>query len=139
MYLQSPLWKPPGPLWSVLWVASLCSLCLLPAALEQKPELASPEAGSQVVHTSVSAARGPTRGWGLDLLCSSETENVSHSVISNFFDPMDCTSPGSSVHGILQARILEWVAMPLSRGSSQPKDETRISHVSGTGRRVLYR
>ena len=35
-------------------------------------------------------------------------------------DPMDCSPPGSSVHGILQARILEWVAMPSSRGSSQP-------------------
>ena len=85
MYLQSLLWKPPGPLGRVLWVASLCSLCLLPAALEQKPELASLEAGSQVVHTSVSATRGPTRGWGLDLLCSSEIENVSHSVLSDSF------------------------------------------------------
>ena len=36
-------------------------------------------------------------------------------------DPMDCNSPDSSVHGILQARILEWVAMPSSRGSSQPR------------------
>ena len=37
-------------------------------------------------------------------------------------DPMDCSPPGSSVHGISQARILEWVAMPSSRGSSQPRD-----------------
>ena len=36
-------------------------------------------------------------------------------------DPMDCRPPGSSVHGILQARILEWVAMPSSRGSPQPR------------------
>ena len=36
-------------------------------------------------------------------------------------DPMDCSPPGSSVHGILQAKILEWVAMPSSRGSSQPR------------------
>ena len=40
------------------------------------------------------------------------------------FDPMD--SPGSSLHGILQARILEWVAMPSSRGSSQPRDPTQV-------------
>ena len=40
---------------------------------------------------------------------------------------MDCGPPGSSVHGILPARILEWVAMPSSRGSSQPRDPTRIS------------
>ena len=39
-------------------------------------------------------------------------------------DPMDCSPPGSSVHGILQARILEWVAMPSSRGSSKPRDQT---------------
>ena len=37
-------------------------------------------------------------------------------------DPMDCSPPGSSVHGILQERILEWVAMPSSRESSQPRD-----------------
>ena len=37
-------------------------------------------------------------------------------------DPMDCRPPGSSVHGILQARILEWVATPSSKGSSQPRD-----------------
>ena len=37
-------------------------------------------------------------------------------------DPIDSSSSGSSVHGILQARILEWVAMPSSRGSSQPRD-----------------
>ena len=37
-------------------------------------------------------------------------------------DPMDCSSPGSSVHGILQARILEWAAIPFSRGSSWPRD-----------------
>ena len=40
--------------------------------------------------------------------------------------------------GILQARILEWVAIPFSRGSSQPRDRTHISYVSCTGRRVLY-
>ena len=41
-------------------------------------------------------------------------------------DPMNCSPPGSSVHGILQARILEWIAMPFSRGSSQPRDWTHI-------------
>ena len=42
-------------------------------------------------------------------------------------DPMDCSLPGSSVHGILQARILEWVAIPFSRGSSQLRDWTWVS------------
>ena len=43
------------------------------------------------------------------------------------YDHMDYSLPGSSVHGILQARILEWVAMPSSRGSSWPRNRTRIS------------
>ena len=46
-------------------------------------------------------------------------------------DPMDYSPPGSSVHGILQARILEWVAIPFSRGSSQPRDQTLVSCIAG--------
>ena len=42
-------------------------------------------------------------------------------------DPVNCSPPRSSVHGILQARILEWVAMPSSRGSSWPRDQTWVS------------
>ena len=47
---------------------------------------------------------------------------------------MDCSPPGSSVHGILQARILEWVAMPFSKGSFWPRNQTLISYISCTGR-----
>ena len=50
----------------------------------------------------------------------------SHWVVSDSFDPMDYT-----IHGILQARILEWVAFPFSRGSSQPRDQTQVSHIAG--------
>ena len=46
-------------------------------------------------------------------------------------DPVDCSPPGSSVHGILQARILEWVAISFSRGSSQPRDRIQVSHIAG--------
>ena len=46
-------------------------------------------------------------------------------------DPKDCSLPGSSVHGILQARILEWVAIHFSRGSSQPRDWTWVSCIAG--------
>ena len=44
-------------------------------------------------------------------------------------DPMDCSLPGSSVHGIFQARVLEWIAISFSRGSSQPKDRTQVSRI----------
>ena len=46
-------------------------------------------------------------------------------------NPMDCSLPGFSVHGIFQARVLEWVAMSFSRGSSQPRDWTRVSRIVG--------
>ena len=49
-------------------------------------------------------------------------------------DPMDCSPPGSSVHGILQAKILEWVVIFSSRGSSQPRE---LIHVSSMGRHIL--
>ena len=44
---------------------------------------------------------------------------------------MNCSLPDSSVHGIFQARMLEWVAIPFSRGSSQPSDRTQISYIAG--------
>ena len=53
-------------------------------------------------------------------------------------NPMDCSPPGSSVHGISLARILEWVAISSSRGSSRPRDWTQVSCGSCIGRQVLY-
>ena len=53
-------------------------------------------------------------------------------------NPMDCSPPGFSVHGILQARILKWVAMLSSRGSPWSRDQTCISYVSCIARQVLY-
>ena len=55
-----------------------------------------------------------------------------------FWDPIECNLPGSSVHGIFQARILEWVAIFSSRGSSQVRDQTCISYVSCISRQILY-
>ena len=52
-------------------------------------------------------------------------------------DSMDDSPPGSSVHGILQASILEWVAIPFSRGSSQPRDQTQVSYIAGRFRKAI--
>ena len=57
---------------------------------------------------------------------------------STLCDPVDCSLPGPSVHEILQARILEWVATPSSTGSSSPTDQTCNCYVSCIGKRVLY-
>ena len=51
--------------------------------------------------------------------------------MSDSLQPMDCSPPSSSVHGILQARILEWVAISFSRASSRPRDRTQVSHIAG--------
>ena len=55
--------------------------------------------------------------------------SISHTVMSNSFDPTEHSLPGSSVHGILQARILEWVAIPFSRGSPWPRDWIQVSFI----------
>ena len=51
--------------------------------------------------------------------------------MSDSCDPVDSSLPGSSIHGILQIRILEWVAVSFSRGSSQPRNQTRVSCFEG--------
>ena len=53
-------------------------------------------------------------------------------------DPIDGRPPGSAIPGILQARTLEWVVIPLSRRSSQPKYCTHVSYIPCIGRQVLY-
>ena len=55
----------------------------------------------------------------------------SHQIVSDSWNAMDCSLPDSFVHGILQARILEWVAISFSRGSSQPRDRSQVSCIAG--------
>ena len=62
-------------------------------------------------------------GWGLEKVL------VTQSCLT-LWDSVDCSPPGSSVHGILQARILGWVAISISRGSSQPRDGTQFSCIA---------
>ena len=64
--------------------------------------------------------------WVKKKMKKKESMSESHSVISDSLQPMDYI-----VHGILQARILEWVAFSFSRGSFQPRDWTQVSHIAG--------
>ena len=68
-------------------------------------------------------------------LCMCAKSLQSHSTLCN---PTDCSPPGSSVHRILQVRMLEWVAMPSSRGSSWRRDQIHVSNMSCIRRQVLY-
>ena len=80
---------------------------------------------------------GPLCCWGLVVYLIRAFAKSLQSCPS-LYDPMDHSLPGSSVHKIHQARILEWAAMPSSRGSSWLRDRTHISHVFCIGRWALY-
>ena len=73
-------------------------------------------------------------------ICESTGHEVKWSEVAQscltLCDPMDCSLPGSSVHGIFQARILEWVTISFSRGTSWPRDRTRVSGI--VGRRLAH-
>ena len=78
--------------------------------------------------------RRPKRGLVFLPIWVKESESSSLSVKAlswSLCDPMDCSPPGSAIHGIIQARILMWVAIPFSRGSSQPRNQTRVSCIAG--------
>ena len=63
------------------------------------------------------------------LTLESESESEVAQSCPTLCDPVDCSLPGSSVHGIFQAIVLEWIAISFSRGSSQPRDQTQVSHI----------
>ena len=82
-------------------------------------------------------------GDGLILLTFPPTRHHHTCVLSRFSrvwlcDPVDHSPPGSSVHRILQATVLEGVAVPSSRASSQRRERTRVVYISCTGRQVLH-
>ena len=61
-----------------------------------------------------------------------------HQSCLTFCDVMDHTLPGSSIHGVHQSRILEWVAMPSFMGSFRLRDQTHVSYISCIGRQIPY-
>ena len=72
----------------------------------------------------------------LNLFAAAAAKSLQSCLI--LFDPVDCSPSGSSVHAILQARILEWATISYSRGSSLLKNGTQVSYISCIGRQVLY-
>ena len=94
-------------------------LCWLPASHHRPAQCAVPRACRSLFSST-------RNSWDMDCRVV-----VSRSVVSDSLRPHECSTPGSSVHGSLQARILEGVAMPSSNGSSEPKDQTRVSRMAG--------
>ena len=84
-------------------------------SLLMKVKEKSEKAGLKLnIQTTKIMASSPITSWQIDVLVAQSCPTLC--------DPMDCSPQGSSVHGILQARILEWVAISFSRGSPQPRD-----------------
>ena len=102
---------------------SYCELCFSPPHIWLNVRLHSPSWNQNPTLSGVAL-------YKLNYLKVSPVhQSVRHSVVCDWHvcNPMDCSPPGSSVHGIFQARILEWVAISSSRGSSQPRDRTWVS------------
>ena len=79
--------------------------------------------------------RSPRKSVATGALFGGAQHSVSESEVAQscptLFDPLDCSQPSSSIHGIFQARILEWVTISFSRGSSRPRDQTQVSLIAG--------
>ena len=129
-------------------VVELCGVCLTAALTKSQLRASHPSFLGSVPesflwHSPVRPQLSPTLGLAFHhppqrlctqthyCLCSvlpdsCYSESESHLVVSDSCDLMDYT-----VHGILQARILEWVAIPVTRGSSEPRDGTQVSCIAG--------
>ena len=98
------------------------------------PTLPSPTKSKRLFYTSVSLLLSCIQGYCYHLskfhIYVLDEGEVTQSC-PTLCDPVDCSLPGSSVQGILQARVLEWVAISFSRGSSRPRDRTQVSCIGG--------
>ena len=86
------------------------------------------------IHTEIEESRKTTRPLRHDLNQIPYDYTVESEVAQLYltlWDLTDCSPPGSSIHGILQARILEWVTIPFSRASSGSRDWTQVDHITG--------
>ena len=86
-------------------------------------------------HSSILVWKNPMNGgaWQATVrgVAKSWTRLSSFTTTTSSLPPLDYSLPGSSVHEILQPRILEWVAIPFFRGSSRPRDQTQVSCIAG--------
>ena len=127
-----PVWRPAGsrPEWGMHGPASGNVLCEN-ECIKATPKRKSAGDGSRK-WLKVSRAGVPfSLSYSLYLALSIPWLCLVTQSCPTLCDPMDCNLPDSSVHGILQARIREWVAIPFSRGSSRPRDRTQVFRIAG--------
>ena len=137
IYMCSPSWSPPTSLpIPSLWVFPVHQPWALVSCIQ--PGLAicftlDRIHASMLFSQIIPSLHSPTKSKSLFYKANFLLKRVSESqpVVSDSWNPMDCSRPGSSIHGILQARVLECVAISFSRGSSQPRNQTRVSCITG--------
>ena len=119
-----------------MWIQSKCRSYYIPLRNDVEIQGNSTVAGQVLINSDKTNARISV--WqnepynseiGHSFWITKESD-VAHLCLT-LCDPMDCSLPGSSVHGIFQARLLEWIAISFSRGSSWPRDWTKVSRIAG--------
>ena len=84
------------------------------------------QAGIKIARRNINNLR-----YADDTTLMAESESEVAQLCLTLCDPMDCSLSGSSIHGIFQARVLEWIAISFSRGSSLPRNQTWVSLIAG--------
>ena len=111
-----------------------CSHCVIirvcKAGETQRKRKREKEQGKYKTDKTVLFSHSSVRSTDLGITSFSHISEVAR-LYPTLCDPVDCSLPRSSIRGILQARILEWVAISFSRGSSQPRDCIQVSHIVG--------
>ena len=119
--------------WNLIIICSNQEACSFPDPAERNTVLWI--SWFQSWETKLSSSMSSLDFWKLlRVLFKSPKWKWSHSVMSDFCNCMDCSLPSFSVHGIFQARVPEWIVISFSRISSQPRDRTQVSRI--TGRRL---
>ena len=125
-----------------LRIFSCCALCLIHPAIDLLPRSAVLDTRLQLGKLKPQPKQRHCPSPGSPRLSNGPTILQPETCTSAFvlcgaqscptpYSPRDCSPPGSSAHGTLQTRVLEWVAMPSSRGSLQPRDQTQAFHIAG--------
>ena len=127
--------------WQIGWFVSEKQMCQNQKCMIRSPKMAVLLSAHPLLHVSISATPYylsdllytfcPRPHLMIHLILSEWVSEIALSCLTPC-NHVHCSPPGFSIHGILQARILEWVAISLSRGSFQPRDQTQVSRIVGT-------
>ena len=97
-----------------------------------KSKIQNTKPNTQIQRIDWRLSEAGAEGWGKMSERERESESEAAQSCPSLCNPLNCSLSSASVHGIFQARVLEWVAISFSTGSSPPRDRTQVSHIGGT-------